>query len=63
MQIVDCVGDEGDCVKNKICAARDLWCGLNRKIIAYLESVNLKELADKQVELNSKGEKADMYFI
>jgi Rrf2 family protein len=63
LQIVDCIGDDGECVSKTKCASRDLWCGLNKQIIDYLASVNLKELSDKQKSLNAKNEKADMYYI
>jgi Rrf2 family protein len=63
LQIVDCINDDGECLKEKTCASKDLWCGLNKKIIDYLESVTLKEIADKQLTLNTQGEKSDMYFI
>ena len=63
LQIVDCIGDDGECIKAKHCAAKDLWCGLNKKIIEHLDSVTLKSLADKQKALNQKDEKADMYYI
>lgn len=63
LQIVDCINEDGDCVKNKNCAARDLWCGLNKQIVDYLDAITLKELSDKQMVLNQKGEKVDMYII
>ena len=63
LQIVDCINNEGECAKQKKCAASDLWCGLNKQIIDYLDAINLKELSDKQMALNQQGEKADMYFI
>ncbi len=34
-------------------AARDLWEGLNKVIADYLKTHHLKELADKQTELNN----------
>jgi Rrf2 family protein len=37
----------------KLNAARDLWDGLNKVIKDYLKAHNLKELADKQIELNT----------
>lgn len=63
LQIVDCIGEDGECVKKEKCASRDLWCGLNKKIIEHLDAITLKELADKQIALNQLGEKADMYYI
>ncbi|HBH47305.1 MAG TPA: Rrf2 family transcriptional regulator [Bacteroidales bacterium] len=63
LQIVDCIGEHGECVRAKNCAASDLWCGLNNKIIEHLDSINLSELAKKQQALNQRDEKADMYYI
>lgn len=63
LQIVDCINEDGECVKKKKCAARDLWCGLNKQIIEYLDAVNLKEIADKQKVLDQQDQKTDMYYI
>jgi Rrf2 family protein len=63
LRIMDCIGDDGDCIRGKHCAAKNLWCGLNAKIIEHLESVTIKELADKQKVLNQTDEKVDMYYI
>lgn len=63
LQIVDCIGIDGECDNKEKCASQDLWCALNKKIIEHLDAITLKELSDKQEALQNNGEKADMYYI
>ncbi len=63
MQIVDCIGEDGECVNSPNCAAKDLWCGLNKAIIEHLSSVNLKDLSDKQKAMKQRDEKLELYEI
>ena len=63
LQIVDCISEGGECSRANFCAAKDLWCELNGKIMQHMKGVNLKELADKQRLLIQKDAKADMYYI
>jgi len=51
LSIIDCLSEEGFCRRDKMCAARYFWDKLNRKIINYMESVNLSDLSDKQIQL------------
>ena len=60
--VIDCLSEKGICNRDRTCASRNFWYGLNIHIIDYLESTNLKELADKQKELNNMGY-VDMYYI
>ena len=41
---------------------KELWEGLNKTIIGYLKSHTLKDLADKQKEINNSGT-SEMYVI
>jgi Rrf2 family protein len=57
LAIVDCVTNTKEkCTGSKSCAAQELWCGLNTHLTEYLKSTNLKELADKQLKINSQSE-------
>ena len=50
--IVDCLSKDGKCTNERSCASNELWCELNEIIIQYLKSHRLKELSDKQIEMN-----------
>jgi Rrf2 family protein len=56
LSVVDGLNDEGKCVHTRSCAAEDLWWGLNRVILDYLRSSNLKQLADKQIQYINENE-------
>ncbi len=61
MLIVDCIGPDGKCTNDMSCASQELWFGLNTKIIDYLKTYNLKQLSEKQQNLNN--ERADSMFV
>jgi Rrf2 family transcriptional regulator, iron-sulfur cluster assembly transcription factor len=46
-------GEKGNCLDGKPCITHDLWKGLNEKIYAYLDSVNLQQLVDGQTKSES----------
>ena len=52
--IVDCLSEMIDCASENYCAPRDLWEGLNDKIVDYLKNYTLEYLAEKQREYNRK---------
>ncbi|MBS3807628.1 MAG: Rrf2 family transcriptional regulator [Bacteroidales bacterium] len=52
--IVDCLSEMIDCASENYCAPRDLWEGLNDKVIEYLKNYTLEELAEKQRQYNQK---------
>ncbi|KPL16090.1 MAG: Rrf2 family transcriptional regulator [Bacteroides sp. SM1_62] len=62
LMIIECLKGEGKCSRERLCAAREFWNGLNDIIINYLESTSLIELAIKQEEIN-EGEAASMFYI
>ncbi len=62
MAIVDCITVEGICNRRTSCAAKDVWEGLNNKIIKHMDSFSLKSLSDKQKILNAENI-ADVYYI
>ena len=46
INIVDCVNCPKKCARSKNCAARSIWCTLNKKIRDDLESVSLQDVLD-----------------
>jgi len=62
LTIIDCLAGEGNCKRDDICATRDFWDKLNKLIVEYMTSTNLKELAEKQVKINER-ETAIMFYI
>lgn len=62
LMIIDCLKGEGNCSREGKCATRDFWSGLNSLIVEYLESTNMKNLADKQEAINQR-ESASMFYI
>ncbi len=45
--------ERGNCRDGKPCITHELWKGLNEKIYAYLDSVNLQQLVDGQTKSES----------
>ena len=62
LMIVDCLQGEGNCSREGKCATREFWGGLNDLIVDYLESTNLKDLAQKQEAINER-ESESMFYI
>lgn len=62
LAVVDCISEEGVCNRKGICATKEFWEGLNRLIIEYLERTSLKDLADRQKQLND-DQAASMFYI
>ncbi len=60
ISLVDCVGQPRSCERTSICASRDLWCRLSKKIISELKKESLQDLVQKH---KSKQEKPLMYNI
>ncbi|MBN1182140.1 MAG: Rrf2 family transcriptional regulator [Bacteroidales bacterium] len=56
LEIIECLGNDEDCLKEKKCAARNFWHGLNDKIIEYLQSVHLDELVEEQQKINESNQ-------
>lgn len=52
INIVDCLSEAVECEDQNHCAPRDLWKGLNEKIIEYLTHYTLQDLVDRQLEYN-----------
>jgi Rrf2 family iron-sulfur cluster assembly transcriptional regulator len=63
LDVTRCQGN-GNCQQsskgNVSCETHNLWASLNERIIDYLESVSLHELADKSQELLLKKPKNDV---
>lgn len=62
LMIIDCLKGEGQCSREGKCATREFWYGLNDLIVKYLESTNLKDLAEKQEAIDQR-ESASMFYI
>jgi len=62
LMIIDCLQGEGNCSREGKCATREFWGGLNDLIVNYLESTNLKDLAEKQEAINER-ESESMFYI
>lgn len=58
---VECINNPGICRRSKLCAPRDVWNELNEAINNVLESINLKDLAERQRRKERK--KTIMYYI
>ena len=55
LDATQCGGKE-NCVNDQRCMTHDLWASLNRVMVDYLDSVTLRDLAEKQREkLREKG--------
>jgi len=55
LDATQCGGKE-NCVNDQRCMTHDLWASLNRVLVDYLDSVTLRDLAEKQREkLLEKG--------
>ena len=44
--IVDCLGPNLQCIRDKKCIVRNFWVGLNKLIIDYMEDSTLADLID-----------------
>ncbi len=62
LEIIDCLSDEGNCRRDRRCAAQNFWSGLNKLIIKYMESVKLSELAREQQKIID-SEIENMFYI
>jgi len=51
--LVDCLSPTYICEKEKTCAAKVFWKGLNKIIIDYFKSYTLHQILHKQIDLES----------
>ncbi len=61
LAIVDCVANADICERNKECVARDMWCEINDKITAILDSFTLQDIVER--ELKKSDHLAAVYYI
>lgn len=47
----DCVSCHFVCEREKFCAAREFWKGLNDQITTYFKNLTLKDMVDRHIEL------------
>jgi len=57
----ECLQDEAACGRATACAARQAWEGLYEVMREYLQKMTLRELLERQAELQAAG--APMYYI
>ena len=62
LTIVDCLAEDGVCMRSGICATKEFWNGLNKLIIDYMEGTRLEDLAQKQKTMNEE-QAASMFYI
>ena len=60
LAIIECLTDDSTCMRSRVCATKEFWNGLNKRIIDYLEGTSLQDLAQKQKQMNE--EKAESMF-
>ena len=46
---VECLHDEGTCTRSPDCPVRDIWYGLDRSVLNFLESIKLSDVAKKSI--------------
>ncbi len=61
--LVTCLSDNTRCKKENTCIARSYWQDMNEMFMDKMKSQSIKDLADKQAELNKNKEKHIMYHI
>ncbi len=49
--VIDCLSPSVKCDREKGCAARGFWGGLNQRITDYFKSVSLKDLVENKTSL------------
>ncbi len=49
--VIDCLCEDADCEREKICAVVGFWRGLNNQIIDYLKSVSLADIVEKKISI------------
>lgn len=57
---VDCVEDDKSCPRVPFCGSRDLWAGMKKVILDFLENITLEDLVQQQ---KAKEKQAGMYHI
>jgi Rrf2 family protein len=50
--IIDCLHNNGECPRKRICVLKEYWCELNQSIKSSMKANNLKELAQKHRNVN-----------
>ena len=52
-RVNDCISEDFDCSRRKICSVKDFWGNLNHIIIDYFDSVTLADLQKQQMEISA----------
>ena len=56
LEIIECLSNEEECIKEHKCAARNFWHVLNDTIIEYMQSFSLDKLAQEQKKINESSQ-------
>lgn len=62
LKIIDCLGEDYSCKKENQCAAMGFWHGLNERIILYMQSTTLEDLAQEQANINQNNEEITFHI-
>jgi Rrf2 family protein len=61
---VECVGNPALCKRARMCASRDVWREIGKKIEDTLEGITLEDMAERQLDkLKGAESGASMYYI
>jgi len=53
---VECVSNQGICVREDVCVARDVWVGVKEVLYRYLSSITLEGLAEREISRRRERE-------
>jgi Rrf2 family protein len=53
IQVVDCIAPTYFCEKERYCAAKSFWKGLNHLIVDYFSSFTLADMLSQQIDLET----------
>ncbi len=56
----DCVNDKSLCARSDTCAARDIWCDINRAVNDILDSTSLQDMVERQKSKEPAGAEIDL---
>lgn len=61
VSLTDCVSDHESCGRSTSCASHEIWAAINTTVIEQLRAVTLREMAERQRELEDAH--SGMYHI
>lgn len=48
-KLLDCLKNKGDCKRSDWCLSRNIWAGLEKAMIDYLNRITLQDILDKDI--------------